>query len=54
LHSKATKAVDNSEEGNEDEKGKRVITLARIPTNIKLGRKQSMKQCKLSIWKLKR
>ena len=43
LCGKDTKAVDNSEEGNADEERKRVITLARNPTNIKLGRKQSMK-----------
>ena len=48
MHGKATKAVDNSEECNADEERKRVITLARNPTNIKLGRKQFMKQRKLS------
>ena len=48
LHGKATKAVDNSEEGNTDEERKQVITLARNPTNIKLGRKPSMKQRKIS------
>ena len=47
LHGKATKAVDDSEEGNIEER-KQVITLARNPTNIKLGRKPSMKQRKIS------
>ena len=42
LHGKATKEVDNSEEGNADEERKRDITIARNPTNIKLGRKPSI------------
>ena len=48
LHGKATKAVDNSEEGNTDDERKPIITLARNPKNIKLGRKPSVKQRKFS------
>merc|ERR1711892_161177 len=48
LHGKVTKAVDRSQEFDSNEERKPVITLARNPTNVKLGRKPSMKMRKIS------